>query len=132
VSSTYSIFCMSHDPAIDLPDLPGVEESIEWARDGFGPHPSCDLLVGRYSGGLIEVGCPGAREPGITPGHRGHSGWHRDTIWADAALLRVAAAALEEEWDGRSTAIQHALAKLPMCWTLARLHRLRDILGVKP
>jgi hypothetical protein len=132
VSSTYSILCLSHDPAIEaVEEAPSLEEALAWAADGFGAHPACDLLVARYSGGIIEVGCPGApnRPEGRLP-HRGHTGWHLNAIWAEAGLLRVAAAVIETEADGHADVLAASLKQMPMCWTVERLHRLRNVLGV--
>jgi hypothetical protein len=132
VSSTYSIFCLSHDPVIEADDdVPSRDEAITWASEGFGHHPTCDLLVARYSGGLIELGCPAMGSlpgEGDKPRLRFHPGWHRDTVWAEAGLLRVAAAVIETEADGHADLLTKALKRMPMCWTVERLHRLRYLL----
>lgn len=129
MSSTYGIFCLSHDPAIEAAEsAPNAVEAVAWAADGFGDHPACDLLVARYSGGLVQIGCPGM---GTEPGRmRGHPGWHRDTVWAEAGLLRVAAAVIETEADGHADVLTASLGRMPMCWTVERLHRLRHVLDV--
>lgn len=126
MSSTYAIFCLSHNPAIEAAEPQGLEEAIALAADGLDGHPECDLLAARYSGGLIELGCPGR----AVDGRVWHPGWHRDAIWAEAGLLRVAAAVIETELDGHAEVITKAIQRLPMCWTTARLHRLRHVLEV--
>lgn len=131
MSSTYQVYCLSHDPAISAVDNASREECISWAATGFGEHPSCDLLVARYSGGLVELGCPGMGErtdEGLT--RRVHLGWHRDMVWADAGLLRIAAAVIETEGDGHADVITKSLKRMPTCWTVERLHRLRYVLEV--
>jgi hypothetical protein len=128
VSSTYSILCLSHDPAVDAAEPQGVEQASDMAAAGFDGHPTCDLLVARYSGGLIELGCVGMPDP--PGGRRAHPGWHRDIIWAEAGLLRVAAAVIETEGDGHADVLTKALKRMPMCWTIERLHRLRNVLEV--
>lgn len=129
MSSTYDVLCLSHDPATRATeDAPSAEEALSWAAHGFAEHPTCDLLVARYSGGLIELGCPGMGAELRRGGHP--SGWHRDAIWAEAGLLRVAAAVIETEADGHADVIGQALKRMPMCWTVQRLHRLRHVLEV--
>ena len=63
---------------------------------------------------------------------RAHSGWHRDTVWAEAGLLRVAAAVIATEDDGHAEVITKAIGRMPMCWTHKRLHRLRHVLEAAP
>lgn len=128
MSSTYDVLCLSHDPATTAAeDVPGVEKASDMAALGFDNHPGCDLLVARFSGGLVELGCPGMPSP---PAGNRHPGWHRDLIWAEAGLLRVAAAVIETEADGHADVLSASLMRMPMCWTLQRLHRLRHVLEV--
>lgn len=131
MSSNYSIFCLSHDPAIEAVDDRSAEEAIVLAAAGLAGHAGCDLLVARYSGGLIELGCPAMGNlpnEGDKPRLRSHPGWHRDPVWAEAGLLRVAAAVVETEADGHADLLTKALKRMPMCWTVERLHRLRYLL----
>lgn len=130
MSSSYRILCMSHDPAIEAAEPHGVDEAVDMAIARFEGHPDCDLVVARYSGGLVELGCPAMGNPDGTPARNRHSGWHRDTVWGDAALLRIAAAVIETEADGHAEVLTAALKRLPMCWSAERLHRLRHVLGV--
>jgi hypothetical protein len=132
VSSTYRVLCLSHDPAVEAAEPDGLSRASDMAATGFDDHPQCDLLVARYSGGLIELGCVGMDSPAIdlSRSHTGHPGLHRDTVWADAGLLRVAAACIVTEDDGHAEVITKALGQMPMCWTHKRLHRLRHVLEV--
>lgn len=119
MSSDFQIICLSHDPALTIEqDYPTSEQAIADAADHYA-HPECDLIVGRWSGGLVELCCPGMVEGRAIPDH---SGWHRDDEWVDAAWLRLALLA------GAATT---ANARVPGCWKYLRLHRLRYILGVE-
>jgi hypothetical protein len=128
VSSTYSILCLSHDPAVEAAESQGVDQASDMAAVGFDGHPGCDLLIARYSGGLVELGCPGMPNP--PGGRRMHPGWHRDVVWAEVGLLRVAAAVIETEADGHAEVLTRTIKRMPTCWTVERLHRLRDVLEV--
>jgi hypothetical protein len=127
MSSNYDILCVSHNPAIRAAeDIPDRGDAVTMALRGLDEHPDCDLLIARYSGALAEVGCP--RGDG-----EHHPGWHRDPIWADAALLRVVAAAASYlggdpmSDPGLASAVAQATR---FCWTPARLHAIRRQLGV--
>lgn len=124
MSSTYRILCLSHDPALVLEAEwhSPVEAATVAADPSLNPtiaaHATCDLLVGRYSYPLIEVGCPEQRPEGD------HT-QHRDARWIDVAWLRLAWAATG---FGDPT-IHDALERLPGCWSPERLRRLREELG---
>jgi hypothetical protein len=132
MSSDYDVLCVSHTPAIRIEIDEGggrPETAIEVVRTSqLGGHPNCDLLVGRWSGALIEIACPGMNgRPGDGQPHFHAGGWHRDAIWADAGLLHVAAVAVElAENDVR---IEAAVKALPMCWTPDRLRSLAERLA---
>lgn len=119
MSSDYRVICLSHDPAIEVDhDWIDADRALASIRDGLEEeHPSCDLLVGRWSGGLVEVCCPGM----VNGAPSNHSGWHREPKWADAGWLRLAVLA------GLDVV---KLARLYPCWTYDRAHRLRVILDV--
>lgn len=124
MSSDYNALCLSHDPAIVM----GTDERTWDAalERGRLDHPRCDLLVGRWSGGLVELCCPGMP---VEQDHKPHSGWHRDPVWTDAGLLRIVALAWSHAaLDG---VLRAALARTPMCWTKDRLMRLRPELGIE-
>lgn len=56
MSSTYRILCVSHDPALTTGSDYNSPEAAEAAiRLGVNGHPTCDLLIGRYSYPLRAV-----------------------------------------------------------------------------
>lgn len=126
MSSTYRILCLSHDPATEVSEYTSPEAAEAAIRDGLAQHQHCDLLIGRYSYPLIEVGCP-SRLGAPASGQRGCNGYHRDTEWVDSGWLLVLAharhaAALPEGID------RHVDVS---CWTEQRILRLREELGLE-
>lgn len=129
MSSSYRILCLSHDPAVVAADNwesgngwqsgnGGLEAVVEAVTHRTGvpalvEHLNCDLLVGRYSYSLVEVGCPPT------------AGRHRDVQWVDVGWLRLLARYLERHPDE----LRDYLGFPFQCWTPERLHRLRDELG---
>jgi hypothetical protein len=93
MSSNYQLICLSHDPGIPLgQEWSGSSEPIALLRAGTGPveHTTCDLVLGRWSGALIEVCCVGGpRTSG--PGHPEARG-HGDDRWIKVGWLRLLAA----------------------------------------
>lgn len=125
MSSEYRVICMSHDPAFEVDhDWPDPEKALASIRDRrHDDHPSCDLVVGRWSGGPVELCCPGSPPgPGSTVDtRRHHHGWHRDPLWTDAGWLRLLIHA------GADLASR---ARVYPCWSFERAFRLRNVLGV--
>lgn len=125
MSSTYRILCLSHDPAMTAGESDwqsgngGREAAVECVSNRVAlmpEHRDCDLLIGRYSYPLVEVGCP----PSV--------GRHRDVEWVDVGWLRILAryaelAPAEFLADSLTSAVPAG------CWTPERLHRLRHELG---
>lgn len=130
MSSIYRILCLSHDPAIPIStaDFNRPEHAEAQVRSGVEGHETCDLMIGRYSYPLIEVGCPdstarnGRRVP-ETPC------FHGGTEWIGVEWLRLLAAALAGPKD--SPAGQAASASVFRCWTSRRVGRLWRELGVE-
>jgi hypothetical protein len=119
VSSDYQIICLSHDPAIIVEqDYTNAEQALNDAGDHYA-HPDCDLIVGKWSGGLVELCCPGMPEGRKI---RDHTWLHSGDQWVKAAWLRLALLA------GAATT---EAARIPGCWTYLRLHKLRYILGIE-
>jgi hypothetical protein len=127
MSSTYRVLCLSHDPAMVAADgdwnrASMAEEAIAAGVEG---HETCDLLIGRYSYPLVEVGCPATKD-----GPGSYRCIHGGTQWADVDWLRLLAIAQREPADtdlGR--AAEEAGRR---CWSPERLRRLGPDLGVGP
>jgi hypothetical protein len=126
VSSAYYLLCLSHDPALVLDHdfgcngikaLSTREHDVHGEHDVFARHPECDLVAGRYSYPLIEVGCFGRQLPGPT-GCRGH---HNAVDWTEATVLRLLSAA--------SGKVDEKLIEPFTCWPANRLAKLRCELG---
>lgn len=128
MSSTYPILCLSHDPAIIAHD-PGYnrpEQAEEAIRAGVTGHAGCDLMIGRYSYPLVELGCPPShnRTDMRPDAPRCH---HRDTEWTDKEWLQLLAAA----YQSSDPAVQEAVkAGRHQCLSWERLRRLRVELDI--
>jgi hypothetical protein len=93
VSSNYQLICLSHDPGIPFgQEWSNGGEPLALLRVGTSPieHTTCDLVIGRWSGALIEVCCAGGpRTSG--PGHPVARA-HGDDRWIKVGWLRLLAA----------------------------------------
>lgn len=126
MSSHYVLFCVSHDPPItfggasDWRDWNSPEPALAAVADRTtGPaveHPNCDLLIGRYSGALIEVCCSASRSNGPY-----HGSSHRDDQWIEVDWLRLLALAGPDRIEA---------ARLRSCWTWEVVYRLRHQLDI--
>ena len=125
MSSTYYVLCLSHDPAITVND-PGYnrpEDAEEAIRDRPTGHEHCDLMIGRYSYPLVELGCPPSRDQ---PTQLGCT--HGGTTWTDAKWLRLLAAA----YQTADPAVQKTVGDgRHWCLPWERLRRLRVELGIE-
>ncbi|MFJ4682023.1 hypothetical protein [Streptomyces sp. NPDC088789] len=83
MSSNYSVLCLSHDPAIIVHD-PGFnrpQQAEAAIRDGIAGHEHCNLVIGRYSYPLIELGCPRSADlprdlrPAVVRCYHGSTEW---------------------------------------------------------
>lgn len=120
MSSTYRILCLSHDPAlvIDTPDWNRPEQAEAAIAEGINGHAACDLVIGRYSYPLVELGCPPSRYQPVKLRCT-----HGGTKWTDKEWLLLLAAAYQSE----DPAIQQAIkAGYHYCLPWERLKRLRD------
>lgn len=135
MSSTYRVLCVSHDPAMvlefeqDGPDARAAAEaraadpvSYEVTR----AHAACDLLIGRWSGSLVEVGCPSGRDVVAASHYPEHPHTSR---WVEVEWLRLLHFAMESSSDRR---LYDAVTKLPGCWSWTRLSRMRFEMGLVP
>lgn len=129
MSSNYSVLCLSHDPAIIVHD-PGYnrpEQAEAAIRDGVDGHADCDLMIGRYSYPLIEIGCPAASG---RPKHLRPSVvtcYHGSTVWIDRDWLWILAAAYQSPDPAMRAAIEQGHQQQCLPWE--RLRRLRVELG---
>jgi len=135
VSSAYRILCLTHDPATDIagPDVddgwtqpePALAAIADRTHALTAPHAGCDLLLGRYSYPLVEVACPRS-VLGFTA--QGPSCFHSGPKWVDVAWLRLLWHAAQWPYVSISfTAATEEAGRL--CWTPARVHRLRYEIG---
>lgn len=125
MSSRYRILCVSHSPAIALsadwgnPDEPATIAANPRNHEETAGHEACDLVIGRYSYPLIEVGCPARphdEEPSV------HQPWHpNDVKWIDVKWLRLLLAA-QNSPELRSSEV---LQRIDDCWNSNRLNALR-------
>lgn len=126
MSSTYYILCLSHDPAITVND-PGHNtpaEAEEAIRDRASGHEHCDLMIGRYSYPLVELGCPASRDQ---PTNLRCT--HGSTVWTDSEWLRLLAAAYQ---SSDPDVLKTATEGRHWCLPWERLRRLRVELGITP
>lgn len=132
MSSLYRVLCLSHDPAIELPgeewlsSANGMELAtqavVERATDELLSHQQCDLLIGRYSYPLVEVGCVVA-----LPQPTGHTNYHSIPQWIDVKWLRI----LYHAYGATDAALADAAAEMDRgCWTRQRMRRLRTLLRI--
>lgn len=126
MSSTYYVACLAHDPAIIVPTGPqgpgwnspaeALAAVAEREHNRIGAmHPTCDLIITRDSGAIIEACCP-------PPGN--HVGMHRDPRWVDVDWLRLMLAIL----DAPTSAATPALEAFRQCWNPERVRRMRSLL----
>lgn len=124
MSSTYRVLCLSHDPSVVAADgdWSRPEHAEAAIRDGIEGHEDCDLLIGRYSYPLVEVGCPATPPAPRVSQHR--CGYHpHHTAWVDVTWLWLLALA-QQQPDG--TPLARAAARARACWAPERLYRLRN------
>jgi hypothetical protein len=122
VSSSYSALCLAHNPALYIgPDLTCDEADHLTSRERLGDHQQCDIIIGRCSGALIELGCPGVQLPGPSA-CRVH---HRGVEWTRVEWLRLLAVAAP-----LVPASVHERITARGCWPLDRLARLSLELGL--
>ncbi|MEU9557987.1 hypothetical protein [Streptomyces fumanus] len=121
MSSTYRLLCVSHDPALIEGEYASSTEAEEALVGGLEGHQQCDMLIGRFSYPLVEVGCPASRHQPATL-----RCCHGGTEWADADWLRLLAAGYQSSDPGVTATV--ARLRLP-CWPWDRLRRLREELG---
>ena len=128
MSSNYYLLCLNHDPAITIAgpfndaEVP-LRRVVERAGEGLSEHTECDLLIGKYSGALVEICCPG----GVRPYQHEHQ--HPRPEWVDADWLRLLLAVQREQLS--EEARKHVAKFAAFCWYQRRVIRLRHELGIE-
>jgi hypothetical protein len=117
MSSIYRLLCLSHDPAIEIDTEhewhsgnEGRKRVEEAAIEGNEWHPNCDLLIGRYSYPLVEIGCPSSSHS--TPFQ------HNGTKWIDATWAALVIIASES-----NLILPHTIVN--SCWKPDRVKKLK-------
>lgn len=129
MSSTYRVLCLNHDPAIRIDcDWSNGPEAVDAAsnpdrHEALEDHVGCDLLVGRWSGGLCEVGCPPQHNP-LGSGSCSHAGPN----WVSVDWLRLFAAALSALPNPELEKALAVFRRPYRCWAPSRVERLRSVL----
>ncbi len=133
MSSTFSVLCLGHDPAIETihaaRDVRDLDTALSLLPAQRVEHPRCDLLIARYSGGLVELICPPSTEIGETR----HSGTYHPhgPERIEARWLRLLWAACSYPTP-REPELQAAVDAFAVtCWAWPRISRLGYVLGVK-
>jgi len=125
VSSTYRVLCLSHDPAIVAADDFQRPETAEAAiTEGIAEHAGCDLVIGRYSYPLVELGCPSTRGRSTPPRPNGITCCHGRTVWVDRDWLWILAAAYQSPDPGMRAAVERGHQRQCLPWE--RLKRMRN------
>lgn len=123
MSSDYHLLCLSHDPAIVIGNEFRRHEVEALTRDteALRDHPHCDVVIGRFSYPLIEVGCLGMTMSGTRCKRL-----HRGVEWIDRDWLKLLLAATTPP-----NAVDPAILQpfVHGCWPLERLRKLRGELG---
>lgn len=125
MSSAYRVLCVSHDPALTYGEYRTPGEAEAAIQGGIEEHARCDLLIGRYSYPLVEVGCPAWAEPDRAGQSRCTS--HSNTQWVDVVWLRILAGVHQ---SGTDRMRELADASQLRHWSRERLRRLRGELGI--
>lgn len=136
MSSRYSLLCLSHDPAIETElhdesrrsDVHDLDTALQLLPAQRAHHPLCDLLIARYSGGLVELICPPSSENG-NPNHAPFHPHGPERIGAVWLRLLWAACSYPTPREPELQAAVDAFAVT--CWTWGRISRLGYVLGVK-
>jgi hypothetical protein len=113
MSSVYRYICLSHDPSI-------IIENIEYSdfdtttgailnKTKIHNHATCDLIVGRWSGGLVELVCPSCNY---------HGSSYQKWVSKDWVLL------LKRSID-KQVEVPRGLYR---CWTAERVERMATLL----
>lgn len=118
MSSIYRPICLSHSPALVLPAIEGPNSPPS------AEHTHCDLVIGRWSGGLIELGCV-PRTTALHPNTHANIEWMR-AKWL--RLLYVARLALNpDDLHPDVHPLRVAIGDIDPCWSPTLLARLSGL-----
>jgi hypothetical protein len=126
LSSAYHLLCLSHDPAIVVDydfTYDGIKALASRDHEALRDHADCDIVAGRFSYPLIEVGCFGLN----LGGRRDAKAYHRGIIWTDTDWLRLLHAARTPPGVVGDDILRLNSFR---CWPPERLNRLRNELGL--
>ena len=129
MSSTYYVLCLSHDPAITVNDsgYSSPEAAEEAIRDRASGHEACDLMIGRYSYPLVELGCPTSKDQPAALRSGVLSCCHGGAVWVRKEWLLLLAAAYQSDDPAMRAAVK---AGSHWCLPWERLKRLRVELDI--
>lgn len=126
MSSTYQLICMNHDPGIVVWDdhhqtFQPLEEKLK--SDDPWEHSGCDVVIGRFSYPLIEVGCPWSL------GKYAYRCEHAATMWTEASWLKLLFLHAVSPESSLSSLAPTVFKSIPRCWTPGRVMKLRTFFG---
>jgi hypothetical protein len=134
VSSTYRVICFGHTTPLILDDTESSDVGTALAKAetprAKRHHPDCDLLIGRWSGALIALGCPPMPAPFARQLAMPCRSSHSSVEWIDDEWLRLAVAvdSISPSIDTAATNEARAILdnEVRRCWSSpARLAALR-------
>lgn len=125
MSSRYNWICISHNPAIEIdnPEYQDFNQITGAVKNEDRPtgHKQCDLIVGRWSGGLVELMCPGCKY------RKYHGSSCQKWIDKDWLVLLLRAWEFNKPKPGGSNSNYAGIAipsHLMQCWHPDRLNKI--------
>jgi hypothetical protein len=125
VSSDYRLVCLSHNPGLGIgTEYVSPDEAVSALGTMLPDHGDCDVVLGRWSGALVELGCLGGRRPGHG------SLYHVVVLWTRAEWLALALAVVQN--GSHPESVVRVLERATRdCWTVDRLTRMRNLLATE-
>ena len=127
MSSRYNWVCLTHDPAIEIerPEYQKFDEITGAILNRNKPedHTKCDLIVGRWSGGMVEAVCPECQY---------HSTRYQKWVGLDWLRLLYRVWSFNTPTLGGHVHPQLGISipnSLTQCWHFDRLDKLFSMLG---
>lgn len=127
MSSSFRPICLNHDPAIligvdGFPDYDNVAEAL---AAGWAEHPRCLVIIGQWSGGLVELICPGSERNSPAEGLR-----HRQSQHPAVHLYDREVEPVWLRYLAMSGEIVRSAAGSTGCWTYDTAVKLKPILCI--